>query len=278
VKKISNLPFLITFLVSMSLGFQAGSNFIIPGRVDKLANSPQPARKLSILPSGQRSILLVVVDSFQAEEPTLESAWLFLYLPENPRVTLMPVFPTLSRDIGSDEKIRDSFAVDSHSKTLMLNEDFLISLKMMEFWWSGYILMDKIALEQISRSLSAPLDKEQWKRNGSNDQDEEDSLTQQAPLTWISGNTSAAEQASFYLELCKKASGKNSPNPVSGDFEINKFNLESLIPDHLYIDFFMEQLQKEIQSLRKHGENLSCEFPLFYSEAEKINSAEVIDY
>jgi hypothetical protein len=261
MKKFANYPFLIIFLISMSLGFRAGSNFILPVKSEIAAPTSKALRKLSALPSGQRSILLVVVDAFGSEEPVLESAWLILYLPDNPRITLMPVFPTLSRDIASDERIKERFSVDKNSDTPVLSEGFLSYLTNMDFWWSGYVLMDLEALNQISISLVAPGSKGHWKQTRSDLNKDESYPLKELPFTWEAGRASAASQAHFYQELCKRASDYAPSSPEPGGLK-----LEDLIPNHLYVDFFMEQLNKEILALRSHGSNLSCEFPLFYSE------------
>jgi hypothetical protein len=266
VKKIANLPFLIIFLTSMSLGFRAGSNFILPGNLENLAlPGPAEPKQLSILGSGQRSILVVVVDALESDEPNLESAWLVLYLPENPRITLMPVFPTISRDIGSDENIVKRFAVDRSIGPPVLSEDFLNYMKDMEFWWSGYILMDNEALRQISVSLVAPGTQGKWKPAGEDSEVANSPTPLQLPLVWEAGRTSAAEQARYFQELCKRAA-----HYTTSGSEVIHFDIPDLIPDHFNLDFYIEQLNMEIKALTKHGSSLSCEFPLFYSHTITI--------
>jgi hypothetical protein len=261
VKKLANLPFLIIFLTSMSLGFRAGSDFILPVKLEipTLPAPPEP-RQLSVLASGQRSVLVVVADDLHAEEPRLESAWLVLYLPENPRITLMPIFPTLSRDISSDEKILEKFAVQRAEGARRLDDEFLQYLRELEFWWSGYILLDKEGLSQISLSLIAPGNQGKWWAAGHDILEIEKTPLSNLPSVWGTETVSAADQARFYLDLCKQAAHYSSSQPGTAHFE-----MADLIPDHLNLDFYVDQLNKEIQALKKHGTSLSCEFPLFYS-------------
>jgi hypothetical protein len=263
VKTLAKLPFLIIFFTSMSLGFQAGTNYILPVKLDipSLPAPPAP-RQLSVLASGQRSILVVVVDKLQSEDPRLESAWLVLYIPDNPRVTLMPVFPTLSRDIASDEKILEGFAVQKTETAHFLDEDFLQHLREMEFWWSGYVLLDQEGLDQISLSLIAPGNPGKWMHKDQTPKSEDSAPISQLPSIWRDSTVTAADQARYYLDLCRQAAHHSPPQPARTYFEV-----ADLIPEHLSLDFYPEQFRSEIQALKKHGASLSCEFPLFYSDS-----------
>ncbi len=98
----------------------------------------------------QRNILLIGIDSFQAEEPRLEGVWMVLYLRDLPHFMLVPVYP--NRTPGE----QNSAVVDQNLAHLFTLEDnqtpgnlFFQALKDKELWWNGYLILDRAALSEI---------------------------------------------------------------------------------------------------------------------------------
>lgn len=258
-KKLPSIPYLIVFIASLLVGYRTGSGFSIPDLAEKQSkvSPPTQSRPLEVLANGQRSILFVLVDEIQSSSPRLESVWVILYMPGDPRLTLMPIFPSATGNSPRvEEELLASFKIQWKGGAPAIHMDFLKALESMDFWWSGSVLLDEQALSQIIASVEAQGRPAIWTRlfNGTQPEKENAPIF---PARRDDKQAALLDQVNFYQELCWNAvKGASSGEDSEG------FDILELMPDHLIIDFDFDQLKAELQDLRGHGSSLYCEFPV----------------
>ena len=195
----------------------------------------------------QRNILLIGIDSFQAEEPRLEGIWMILYLRDLPHFMLVPVYPSQLQ--GE----HNSVVVDQNLAHLFTLQDgqtpgnlFLQALRNKELWWDGYMILDKSALSEIVALTST--------------EDEETLRSQQLSVSNIPDIDEAPGrallgQAQLAQELCQ-----NSGKALASDSN----RLPSLIAKastHIRTDLDLREIADEVNSALRFGGGISCEFP-----------------
>jgi hypothetical protein len=273
VKKFFSFPYLIVFALGLLLGLRASFDFPSPEEVEEPWSAVQeaspkqaaaPAQRLSLLGSGQRSIMIVVADQLGAETPKLESVWLALYVPDEPSLTMMPVFPGTHSKQNLESPLPPAFGLETVGGQTRLSESFTAAVKETGIWWSGIILLDKEALQLISRSMI----------EGDSEQKNSPFFTAvnrrvskgRFPSVWSEPHSALHEQAHFIEDLCWQASHSSHQEEP----ELPAV-LAEIMPDHMTIDFDLDQLMEEITILRSFGKQLACKFPSLQLTAQAHN-------
>jgi hypothetical protein len=257
VKKSTVLYFFL-IIIGLLAGTRAGLSLSIPTLPEKTEPVVQKeTRNLTILPNEQRSLLFVVVDDLANEVPRLRNIWLILYMPHNPKVTLMPVFPSPMDAVPPfDEELFASFHLVKEEDTASIENSFLDLLRIKEITWSGVILIDEIGMIEIANSLSSS----NKLFNLSNRSQNYLNINAAISKSYLAARTdrlpSLKEQGHFYHELCWEAI-RDQSSTAAGIPPI----VVQLIPEHLVLDFDLEDFSGEFDLLREHGNNLLCEIP-----------------
>jgi hypothetical protein len=219
----------------------------------------QTRQKQELPRQKQRNILLIGVNHMESPSPELESVWLILYLPDMPRLTLMPLYPSIGSSnvrgqITADPSLAALFQAGTNSKP---NSAFFEKLSQGDIHWDNFVLVDEIALIDLIDFLggletkSDPQVAESGKTNG---------IQALARLQPTAGNPQKAllSQTQLFQQLCRSASFLNAPPqriPV----------LFQTISNHLVTDLDSEQVIVDLESMLSSGEEISCEFPFLGS-------------
>jgi hypothetical protein len=151
----------------------------------------RPAPELATAPNGQRNLLVLVVDDLKHKNPALRSAWLVLYLPPSPRLTLAPIYPAVLQNPQPEPDAALAAAFDI-SRAGVLSPNFVQALEDYDIWWSQYIVLDATSLALLI-DLSGGVDL------GSGTQTGEQAL---ASLQDKAGLDQLASQADLVYALC----------------------------------------------------------------------------
>lgn len=213
-------------------------------------NSPGPIQTLN---NGQRSLLLIWVDSMETSKPELISLWLISYLPSNSTVQFLPIFPTGDEILSDwDNSLVSSFSVDRlfdlNTKNIKVfpGQKFTKFLEESNYWWSGYFIFDQSHIDSMLDLV----------KNESSTQN----LSGNQVIQSNSGAfTIPAEvnQTSFSTlqSICQKLSDLSSEQDISQ--VITKLSV-------LYIsNLDVHQILQEWDGLLSKGSTLNCEFPTF---------------
>ena len=278
MKLSRTLVFSIVFSAFFCLGFSQGSRSswlaaFLPSRLDAAralqngkdapAHTPQPLppgedETPAVVPTqaeptpapvvleGQMNLLIIGVNHLQAPQPRLEAVWIAMTLPGSPRLTLMPVYPSGSAagaESNPDQSLTRLFELDENGRPSPL---FLSALKTNGLWWSGYLLVDQIALIELVEFV--------------NDLDVE----AEAPINGVlavtgqpdseeDGPRALAGQTELAAELCRRTL-RISPS-------VDLTPLFALFPSHARTDLDASDLASAWIKLREMNHGLSCEFP-----------------
>ena len=267
MKKIRFLFFLILFIATLYFGYRMG--FTSPAPVVPVeAKKPVETFIVSpatLLPNGQISLLVVTVDDLQSDRPRLESTWLVEFVPPDPRLTLLSVFPSFSAgDAQLDAALASAFRVEMSPDNLQVGQDFLKVLQDRKLFWSGTVLLDKYALGQTLDYLNRPQPQQSLSEAavappvGSMDgQSKVDSMpsSSQNPQMALFG------QASIYQELCQSASQRNPVLDADSQAELAK-----LLEGHFYHTLDQQKVLPRLKAYyagaaSSAGAALFCVFP-----------------
>jgi len=211
-----------------------------------VAPNSDTGRSIETMNNGQRSILLISARSINTPNPHLESIWLATYFSTDTTIRLLPIYPAGNQPISDfEEKLAHSFNFDKIHGVPVLNQDFLLVLENHNYWWSGYILFDEVALTSIL-NLVGGID--------------------------LNGRTLAGEQAlKEFPEVLDNPQDAYSSQIAILQTACHKFQeitpqsdlpqLISLLPKHILTDLEPSQLQAEIQSLYANERKPTCRFP-----------------
>jgi hypothetical protein len=271
MKKLRSLPYLVIFLVNLLVGFLGGSK-VFPERAGNIypmvelavqMDNPIPA-----MANGQRSILLITVDKLDARKPRLTGVWALLYVPTNPRLTLIPVFPTLNNRDTKGE-LAKSFKIQQEASSRKLDPTFIRLIQEQIPWWSGHIILDQRALAEVvdlwvysSGMISNNSPSNDDKRSAKNNRIQ---IISDLSDAWDDPYSALFSQASLYQELCWGMAWSEIDFKTSQTQE-----LVIAIRKHFSSDLDPELILTEILNLRDLGGNFICEFPTLSVQARVI--------
>lgn len=134
--------FLPIFLVFFVWGLQVGENF---PRITDGGNFDHQSleEELKVLPNGQKMLLLVLISQMDIENPDLLGVWHLTYLPSEPYITLLPVYPSSQSEIGiTNHPLHSSFQLKTVDRITLLDDEFLNLLDQSNIRLSGYVIID----------------------------------------------------------------------------------------------------------------------------------------
>jgi hypothetical protein len=254
MKKTYSAIYIIIFLSGALLGYRPGASLgiAIPNTLFREQHRHQVT--FATLPNGQRSVLFVAVDKLKTSRPALKGVWLILYLPDDPRITLLPIYPTLQKNgQWKDSDFENAFQIHTNQGKPYLSSAFLQVLKDKGLWWSGYLLIDEHALGKIASYVD--------ETQAHNQRFSPIPNNRQPGFITSRGNVNdpIVEQAILYQTICGNASQANLGKSKPAVLDI--FQLK---PDHWNINFGDDQMKAELQLLQSYGSQLFCDFPLIF--------------
>lgn len=192
--------------------------------------------------NGQRNILLIGVDTLEANEARLTSLWLVTYLPTEPTLNIFPISPAGDKDTTSFEaKLNRSFNLYLRNDILVPSQSFVKTLERNNYWWSGYIIFDTVALSKLQYFLA-----------------NEENKSNQSLMGVFTGINDPQNSYSTQLAIFKSACQKYAELSHNPDW--SSFN--SLIPNHVLTDMDLQPLILEWDTLLSSRHNPNCRFPI----------------
>jgi len=198
------------------------------------------------LNNGQRTILLVGVDSLDTSPPQLTSLWVVSSLPSDLNLRMFPIFPSGKETLSDFEtSLRQTFKLERINGKLVLGQDFIGLLSDSNYWWSGYFIFDQVAqLETIDLLGGIEINGEMI--SGSQ-------LINELP------NLEENPRDAFWTELtivqtaCQNLLGVIQ-NP-------DWLRLESMAPAHILTDLDIQLYLTELAASVPSQRGLNCRFP-----------------
>ena len=233
---------LLIFITCLGFGYQAGVRLLperlpLPRPVAKTQPTAVPA-----LPNGQRSLLIIIASELEEAEPQLEGIWLALYVPNDARVSLLPIYPVVkSQDAHLANTLQKSFQIREQDGKRIPGDEFLNALQKQDLWWSGYILVDRQALVEIAALLN----------------DQKLDTQESSPLLQVSINDAQDSwealfnQAQRFQDICFAADHLEDLKGKNGE----------RLSGRVFSDLDPKQMWAELNLLQTYGGNLLCEFP-----------------
>ncbi len=219
----------------------------IPSLIRPTQAPTRTAPDRSLIATRQRNLLVIGVNELGSSNPGLESIWLVIYMPGQPRFMLLPVYPSQSTSPSSPDNSSQLLAqVFQLDDTKTPGSDFLNALEEKGLWWTGYIILDKVALLDVVEFLGGA--GEYSSLDGA-------STIASLPNAMADPQQALASQAKLFQELCSNVSR------MSVDDHWRLPHLFSLIPDHAISSLDLVQVSAEWQDLLNHFSEVACEFP-----------------
>ena len=249
MKNQLTLSFLL-FIGSLALGYSISSKFYQSDQVDffDAANAMKTRSSDTILSmnNGQRSVLLIGVDRADTFKAQLVSLWLVTNLPSDSTLHMLPIFPAGDKTISDfGRQLHRSFNIAQENGQMALNQDFIKVLEDNNYWWSGYIIFDHVALTTMLDLLGGV--EVNGKNIPANQALQEFPNVIKDPLAAFSSQLAIAQTA------CHRLTGL-SQNPDWSP-------VISLIPTHLQTDLDIPQLVLEWDTLFSSKHSPNCRFP-----------------
>ena len=204
---------------------------------------PAPRQDTLVGPDRQRNILVIGVDNLESTQPRLKAIWIILYLNDLPHFMMLPIYPT-APSLGEvlpapDSTLTTLFNLDSNKNP---NPAFIQELAKKDLWWSGYMILDEFAIEELLvfsyvgetsqpggyKTMPDPLDD---------------------PFNALMVQTRYAQ------DLCSRSNRFTLTNTKE------LLNLAANIYPHYTTDLDLELILIEIKNALKYNGGISCEFP-----------------
>lgn len=262
MKKIRFIIFLGLFIGALYIGYHMGFSSpapVMPVEAKKPAEtsmvSPAP-----VLASGQISLLVVMVDDLTSARPRLESAWMLEFVPPDPRLTLLSVYPSFSsNDSQQDASLVSAFRVETSPDTLQVGQAFLKVLQDRKFFWNGAVLLDKYALAQTLDYFNRPQPEQSLDQQPSAQPvGYPDGTAKVARIPSSSQNAQMAlfAQAAFIQDLCQSASQRDPLLDSASQDELGK-----LLEKHYSASLVQGQILPRLKAFLSEQAAVFCVFP-----------------
>jgi hypothetical protein len=278
MKSLRLLPFLTLFALFLFFGFRIGAavnrlhpvqpklvqwikatepiipTSFSPGETNSAQSYPLPGD--NHLATGQRNILIIGIDRLEAAEPRLEGIWLALYVPASPKITLMPIYPSLTQNqsghkANQDAALASSFRLDDKHKP---DISFLKTLQDRGLWWNNFVVLDELAMVQIIDLTDPMSDKGEMDQEGAYQLNGIRTLAD-LPLPWENPLAAVLSQAKLLADLCHEA-----PEVQSGP-QVETSIFSDQLSHHLVTDINPDQIRRDWSNMMGIGTGISCEFP-----------------
>ena len=204
------------------------------------------SKSIPTLGDGQRNILLVTTTSVNTLKPKLQGIWLVTYLPTDSNIRLLPIYPADDSNLSAlDEQLNTAFGLHTENGSFDLDQDFTDLLKRENFWWSGYLIFDDVALTKIINLLGG------IQMNGQTFSREQVMTDLHASIE--NPNAAYDTEVAILQSACHRISSID-PNPDISQFLFSNAR-------HLLSDLDPSQLRSEIEFLFQNGHRPICRFP-----------------
>lgn len=262
MKTIRFIIFLGLFIGALYVGYHMG--FSSPAPVMPVeAKRPAETSMVSaapVLASGQISLLVVTVDDLTSARPRLESAWMLEFVPPDPRLTLLSVYPSFSsNDSQQDASLVSAFRVEASADTIQVGQAFLKVLQDRKFFWNGAVLIDKYALAQILDYFNRPQPEQSLNQQPSAQPvGYPDGAAKVASIPSASQNAQMAlfAQAAFFQDLCQSASQRAPLLDSASQDELGK-----LLENHYASTLAQKQILTHLKAFLSDEAAVFCVFP-----------------
>ena len=239
------------FICALVVGYTFSARFY-PSDFNLLSGSLRVVRasnekSIATMSNGQRSLLLVTASSLTSLNPDLESLWLATYFPSDSNIRLLPIFPAGDQALSElESQLVRSFKLEKVNGRLALDEDFLNVLAAENYWWSGYIVLDDVAMTELFDLLGG-IELKGQTLNG-------EQVLRASP----SALDHPAEAYSYQIAILQSACIHLAQ--IMTEADLTQLNL--ILPRHMLTDLEPDQLKMEIQSLLASDRQPACKFPL----------------
>ena len=249
MKNTITMNFLL-FIGFLVLGYSVSTRFYNPKYGDLSNHSRLTFSKtldsIHSLNNGQRTILLIGVNTLDPFKAELESLWLVTNLPPDTTLEFLPIINT-EKDTKSDfeGRLYSSFKLDKKNGNLTPAQDFVRILKENNYWWSGYFIIDHIALSGMIDNLE-------------NAEDNGKVISEyQAGIEIPEDKNNPQNAFSIDLTLIQTTCQRLSEISHTPDL-LNRFLLD---PNHLHTDLDRNEIVIEWNALLSNGHSPNCSFP-----------------
>lgn len=203
----------------------------------------------------QRNILVIGVNHLGSPSPELEGVWLVLYLPDMPRITLMPIFPSVVRgqnggQITADFALTQKFLLGPKS---IPDPAFFEALNKLDIHWDNYLLLDEIALIDLIDFMGG-LEKSPGMNGAQSEKTTGVQTLAQLQPTIKNPEYALLSQMQIAQRLCRATLSLNTPPERIPE-------LFDTLGKHLVTDLQPSQVIADLKSMLPAGGSITCEFP-----------------
>lgn len=250
MKTASTFLTLIVFLSSLTFGYWTGGYFAsLP------VNHPtplQPATLPTPLPTtdhGQRILLVISADRLDIPRPLLKGIWMLTYFKPPSQIGLIPVYPSfLGEKVEVDSAFTKNFGLVFTKEGPSLNPRFLRTLREHNLWWSGYLVLDEIAVQVLLEQLQGQPAQDPANLPLTASAASKEGLPQNDPVAFY------LRQIKFFDQLCGDT--QNIQSRIDWAKALERYSM------HILTDLNTEQLLVEWKALLEQPGGLRCNFPL----------------
>ncbi len=249
--KNHSLLFFTIFICSLVAGYTFSTRFY-PSDFSFLHSSlrlvtTQSQNPIPTMSNGQRSLLLISATSINSGDPQLKGIWLATYFPSGSNIRLLPIFPSGDQPISEFEtQIVQSFGFNKKNGQLVLAHDFIAVLEKDNYWWSGYLVLDQVAMADIFDLLGGIEMKGQMLSG--------EQVITELPDPLDEPGNAYSYQIAMLQSVCKQFTQRTSNTDLT--------QVSSLLHRHILTDLQPEQLRTEFQILLASERQPACKFPL----------------
>jgi hypothetical protein len=249
--KNHSLVFFTFFICSLVAGYSFSARFY-PSDFNLLNSSlkvvaAKEQKPIDVLNTGQRSILLITTSSLSTFDAHLESVWLATYLPSSSDIRLLSIYPTGDQPISDFEaQLVNSFGLNKKNGQVVLDQDFLEILVAQNYWWSGYLVLDEVAMADIFNLFGGIVMKGQTLSG--------EQVISELPDVSKEPSNAYSFQIAMLQSVCKQFTR------VASNVDLSQ--VHPLLSHHIIADLQSDQLKTELQSLLADERQPVCKFPM----------------
>ncbi len=193
--------------------------------------------------TGQRNMLIILVDQVAQRGSHLEGVWLAAQLPHRPQVTLLPLYPQATLETSNSGGIPvEEFGLQPGGVPV---PGFLEAIRKKDFKWDALLLVDRVALARFIE-LAGGMETTRGRLDGA-------LAVAKLPAASESLQEALRGQAVLASELCRMA-----PQFFPAFRQAERWNE---IKDHVYAEPGFGQFVDNLAEMGDYGGALTCELP-----------------
>jgi hypothetical protein len=203
------------------------------------ANPPKNSQRTVTPPQyrNQQNLILMQVDNLAAPRPRLEAAWLMIYMPNQPDVNLLMLYPSNKE---SYKKLADKFKLTPSRE---LDADFNNTLLSFGFGYQGFIIVDETGFTNWIDWLGG-VDVGSGKQDGL-------AVLKQLPMPWTDIDNAVTRQKITSNSICNVM----SLLPMETDWSAL---LVELMPAHLLSNLTLQDAVTTWQHMKDGQARFHC--------------------